>query len=171
MGEPFILEKGGRKTVVLREDVRKWIEAGKSVYFRQQRCLWMAGGVEGFDDAILYSPDGLRSERIFAFLCSLPRKFSCSDPRAKQPIFVGFGLSYDIAQILAGLPKLELWEVRKGKPWMKRNDPTWRANYEGWVLWRGYAVAVLPGKKRSRPSMWCNFRVYLRLSLVRLPWV
>ena len=119
----------------------------------------------------LYSPDGLRSERIFAFLCSLPRKFSCSDPRAKQPIFVGFGLSYDIAQILAGLPKLELWEVRKGKPWMKRNDPTWRANYEGWVLWRGYAVAVLPGKKRSRPSMWCNFRVYLRLSLVRLPWV
>ena len=161
VGEPFILERGKPKTV-LREDVRKWIDAGKSVYFRQRTCLWMAGGVEGFEDAILWSPDGLRSERIFEFLCSLPRKFSCSDPRARQPIFVGFGFGYDIAQILAGLPKQELWEVRKGKPWVKRNDPTWRANYEGWVLWRGYAVAVLPGKKikicklrdPNRPFKW-----------------
>jgi hypothetical protein len=161
VGEPFILERGRPKTV-LREDVRNWIDPGKSVYFRQRTCLWMAGGVEGFEDAILYSPDGLRSERIFEFLCSLPRKFSCSDPRAKQPIFVGFGFGYDIAQILADLPKQELWEVRKGKPWVKRNDPTWRANYEGWVLWRGYAVAVLPGKKikicklrdPNRPFKW-----------------
>jgi hypothetical protein len=122
----------------------------------------MAGGVEGFEDAILYSADGLRSERIFEFLCSLPRKFSCSDPRARQPIFVGFGFGYDMAQIIAGLPKRELWEVRKGKPWAKRDDPTWRANYEGWVLWRGYAVAVLPGKKikicklrdPNRPFKW-----------------
>jgi hypothetical protein len=161
VGEPFILERGRRKTV-LREDVRKWIDAGKSVYFRQRTCLWMAGGVEGFEDAILYSADGLRSERIFEFLCSLPRKFSSSDRRAKQPIFVGFGFGYDIAQILAGLPKQELWEVRKGKPWVKRDDPTWRSNYEGWVLWRSYAVAVLPGKKikicklrdPNRPFKW-----------------
>jgi hypothetical protein len=160
VGEPFILEKG-RPKAVLREDVRKWIDAGKSVRFRQRTCLWMAGGVEVFEDAILYSPDGLRSERIFEFLCSLPRKFS-SPPPARQPIFVGFGFGYDIAQILADLPKQELWEVRKGKPWVKRNDPTWRANYEGWVLWRGYAVAVLPGKKikicklrdPNRPFKW-----------------
>jgi hypothetical protein len=161
IGEPFILERG-RPQTVLREDVRKWIDAGESVYFRQRTCLWMAGGVEGFEEAILWSGDWLTSERIFEFLCSLPRKFSCSDPHARQPIFVGYGFSYDIAQILSGLPKQELWEVRKGKPWVKRDDPTWRVNYEGWVLWRGYAVAVLPGKKikicklrdPNRPFKW-----------------
>jgi hypothetical protein len=71
VGEPFILERGKPKTV-LREDVRKWIDAGKSVYFRQRTCLWMAGGVEGFEDAILWSPDGLRSERIFEFSLLAP---------------------------------------------------------------------------------------------------
>jgi hypothetical protein len=38
VGEPFILERGRPKTV-LREDVRKWIDAGKSAYFRQRTCL------------------------------------------------------------------------------------------------------------------------------------
>ena len=161
VGEPFILARG-RPKIVLREEVRNWIDAGKSVYFRQRTCIWIAGGVEGLEDAILYSPDGLTSERIFEFLCSLPRKFSRSDPRARQPVFVGFGFGYDIAQILTALPKLELWEVRKGKPWVKRDVSAWRANYEGWVLWRGYAVAVLPGKKikicklrdPNRPFKW-----------------
>ena len=32
VGEPFILE-GGKPKTVLREDVRKWIDAGKSVSF------------------------------------------------------------------------------------------------------------------------------------------
>jgi hypothetical protein len=93
VGEPFILQKGRPKTVP-RDDVRTWIDTGKSVYFRQRTSLWMAGGVEGFEDAILWSADWLRSERIFEFLCSLPRRFSCSDARARQPIFVGYGLSY-----------------------------------------------------------------------------
>ncbi len=151
VGEPFVLKAGRWKAAVSEDEALRRIANGESVYHRQRTCLWMAGGVEGFEDDILYDPQGLRSERIFEFLVSRPRKFASPDPRARQPVFVGFGLSYDIAQILADLPNdpgnMKLWEIRKGKPWEKRDDPTWRANYEGWHLWRSWAVAVLPGKK------------------------
>jgi hypothetical protein len=151
VGEPFVLKAGRWKVALSKDEALRRIANGESVYHRQRTWLWTAGGVQGFEDDILYDPQGLRSERIFEFLVSRPRKFASPDPRARQPVFVGFGLSYDIAQILADLPNdpgnMKLWEIHKGKAWEKRDDPTWRANYEGWHLWRSWAVAVLPGKK------------------------
>ena len=75
------------------------------------------GGVEGYQNQILEdeSGNGLSSVEIFECLLSLPRKFASIDPRAKQPIFVGFGASYDMAQILADLPNKKCGSSTRGK--------------------------------------------------------
>ena len=104
---------------------------GKETRVTQRTCLWMAGGVEGYQDQILEddSGNGLSPVEIFEFLLSLPRKFASTDPRAKQPIFVGFGFSYDMAQILADLPNKNVWEFYSRKKWYRRERglPTSRA--------------------------------------------
>jgi hypothetical protein len=131
---------------------------GKETRVTQRTCLWMAGGVEGYPDQILEddSGNGLSPVEIFEFLLSQPRKF-VANPRAKQPIFVGFGISYDMAQILADLPNKNVWEFHTRKKWYRRerglpNEPS----VQGVTLWGSYAVS---GKARK----------YIRLYRLRYP--
>jgi hypothetical protein len=119
----------------------------------------MAGGVEGYPDQMLedVNGNGLSRVEIFEFLLSLPRQFASTDPRAKQPIFVGFGFSYDMAQILADLPNKNVWEFYTRKKWYRRergfaNEPS----LQGVTLWGRYAVS---GKARK----------YIRLYRLRNP--
>ena len=122
---------------------------GKETRVTQRTCLWMAGGVEGYPYQMLedVNGNGLSPIEIFEFLLSLPRQFASADPRAKQPTFVGFGFSYDMAQILADLPNKNVWEFYTRKKWYRRerglpNEPS----LQGVTLWGGYAVS---GKARK----------------------
>ena len=111
---------------------------GKETRVTQRTCLWMAGGVEGYPDQMLedVSGDGLSPEQIFEFLLSLPQKFASPDPDGLQPVFTGFGFSYDMAQILADLPNKNVWEFHTRKKWYRRepglpNEPS----LQGVTLW------------------------------------
>ena len=72
----------------------------KATYIDQRTCLWMAGGADDFVNQTLINLGGSSSEEIFEFLLSLPRKFASPDAKGGAPIFISFGFSYDVGQIL-----------------------------------------------------------------------
>ncbi len=119
---------------------------GEAKYQRQRTCLWMAGGAEGFANQSITDVNGLSSAAIFEFLLSLPRRFAAPDSDAPAPIFVSFGFTYDVAQLIADFPFEKGWELHNGKPWSKRNDKDVEENYRRWVLWKGYGISNIAGK-------------------------
>jgi hypothetical protein len=88
----------------------------KATYIDQRTCLWMAGGAEGFVNRVLVNLDGCSSEQIFEFLLSLPREFAAPNARGKAPIFISFGFSYDVGQIVKDFPYNKAWEIQNGRP-------------------------------------------------------
>jgi hypothetical protein len=90
------------------------------VILDQRTCLWMAGGAEGYENqSIVNTEKGLSSEEIFEFLLSLKRKFAAPSKKAggsgKSPIFLGFGFSYDVAQIVKDFHFDKGWELQNGR--------------------------------------------------------
>jgi hypothetical protein len=118
----------------------------KATYIDQRTCLWMAGGAESLDNRLLVNLDGCSSKQIFEFLLSLPRQFASWDPNGKAPIFVSFGFSYDVAQIVKDFPYEKGWEVQNGRPFSTRGQDGHPRNLRRPVLWKDYAIHCTPGK-------------------------
>ena len=114
---------------------------------KQRTCLWMAGGAEGFEDQFMSDVNGnISSEDIFKFLLSQPRNFAVKETDGLAPIFISFGFSWDVAQIVADMPYEKRWELHKGIPWERRDDKTCEPNRRRWVLWKDYAISCIPRK-------------------------
>ncbi len=106
----------------------------KTTYIDQRTCLWMAGGAEGFENRALVNLDGCSSKQIFDFLLSLPRQFASPDAKGKAPIFISFGFSYDVGQIVKDFPYEKPWEVQNGRPWSVFQTPRTLTTLEMWML-------------------------------------
>lgn len=118
----------------------------KATYIDQRTCLWMAGGADGFQNQSLVNLDGCSSKQIFEFLLSLPRQFASSDPKKAAPIFIAFGFSYDVGQIVKDFPYKKAWEVQNGRPFSTRGQDGHPRNLRRPVLWKDYAIQCTPGK-------------------------
>jgi hypothetical protein len=146
VGEPIIRGKGAKQKTIQR----------------QRTVLWMAGGAEGFQDQILADPATLDRERIWQWLLTLPRQFAGKNADDKAPIFVGFGFNYDVGQLIVGMPYKKAWELNRGVPWDKRDDPDYPESRRRWVLVGDYAISHIPhksvvlGKLRNpaKPIVW-----------------
>ena len=154
VGDHFILvhARDGTGTkipnTVSVEDKPKFIEAGEAVFRRQRPGMFMMGGVEdqGYRDQILESREGLKTYQICEWFLKSAREFASQDPNGKQPVFVGYGWTYDDAQTLADLSKKKLTAISKGKPANRLDDPTCRRNPNRWEPCGDFAIAVLKGK-------------------------
>ncbi len=118
----------------------------KTTFIDQRTCLWMAGGAEGFENRALVNLDGCSSKQIFDFLLSLPRQFASPDAKGGAPIFISFGFSYDVGQILKDFPYEKAWEVQNGRPWSTYGEKGHPRNLRRAVLWKDYAIHCTPGK-------------------------
>lgn len=118
----------------------------KTTYIDQRTCLWMAGGAEGFANRELVNLDGCSSKQIFDFLLSLPRQCASPDAKGKAPIFISFGFSYDVGQIVKDFPYEKAWEVQNGRPWSTYGEKGHPRNLRRPVLWKDYAIHSTPGK-------------------------
>jgi hypothetical protein len=118
----------------------------KTTYIDQRTCLWMAGGAEGFENRALVNLDGCSSKQIFDFLLSLPRQIASPDAKAGAPIFISFGFSYDIGQIVKDFPYGKAWEIQNGRPFKTYGEKGHPRNLRRPVLWMNYAIHCTPGK-------------------------
>ncbi len=87
----------------------------------------MAGGAEGYQNQVLEDVSGKRSfaGREFSngsYRCR--ENLRSTDPHGHQPIFVGFGASYDQAQILADLPNTKVWEFSHPEKMVEAREGT-----------------------------------------------
>ena len=98
--------------------------------FDQRTVLWMAGGAEDYDNVYIEDKTGagFHSEEIFEHLLSLPKEYAAPNASGKQPVFVSFGFSYDVGQLVKDLPYNKGWEIHKGIPFEQRNDKTARSS-------------------------------------------
>ncbi len=137
---------------------------GKETRLLQRTCLWMAGGVEGYENQILEDEAGLSSARIFEWLLSKPREFASRDPHGRQPTFAAFGASYDGPQIAADLPNSKLWELHTRKKWwlrkLGRRD---EERQQSIVTWGQYAISGKPRKnvvvyRLRNPNRWWKLK-------------
>ena len=137
---------------------------GKETRLLQRTCLWMAGGVEGYENQILEDEAGLSSARIFEWLLSKPREFASRDPHGRQPTFAAFGASYDGPQIAADLPNSKLWELHTRKKWwlrkLGRRD---EQRQQSIVTWGQYAISGKPRKnvvvyRLRNPNRWWKLK-------------
>ena len=117
-----------------------------TIYQKQHTVLWMAGGVEGFEDQILARPDGCGREEIWEFLLSLPRKFASKNPSDPEPIFVGFGFDYDLGQLAVGISYKKGWELYTGVPWKHRHNENYIPSSRHITLIGNYAISQIPHK-------------------------
>ena len=118
----------------------------KATYIDQRTCLWMAGGADGFVNQTLINLGGSSSEQIFEFLLSLPRKFASPDTKGGAPIFISFGFSYDVGQIVKDFPYEKAWEIQNGRPFSTYGEKDQPRNLRRPVLWKDYAIHSTPGK-------------------------
>ena len=93
--------------------------------FDQRTILWMAGGADGYENKYIEDKTGagFTSEQIFDYLLSLSREFAARGSNGKQPIFISFGFSYDVGQIVKDFPYEKGWEVHNGKPFSRVQEP------------------------------------------------
>jgi hypothetical protein len=120
----------------------------KTEYFDQRTALWMAGGADGYENAYIEERTGVgfTSEQIFEFLLSLPKQFAAREASGKQPIWISFGFSYDVAQIVKDFPYEKAWELHNCKPYKERDNAGCRPNQNRVVLWKEYAIRCVAGK-------------------------
>jgi hypothetical protein len=85
----------------------------------------------------------LNSRQIIDWLLDLPEHSARSDERGA--VFVMFAFSYDITQILKGLPHKTAWEICKGKTYPDKNGVS-RDIGRSPVFWKDYAISYLKGK-------------------------
>jgi hypothetical protein len=132
---------------------------------KQRTILWMAGGSSDFPDQILVAKgrqlnEGLDRETIWEWLLSLPRAFAGPSKDDRAPIFIGFGFSYDVGQLVAGMPYRKGWELHNGVPWDQRNNDDFPESLRRWVLCGEYAISHIPRKSvvlcklRNRDKPW-----------------
>jgi hypothetical protein len=116
--------------------------------FDQRTVLWMAGGAVGYDNHWIedQTGKGFRSEQIFEYLLSLPKKYAAPTATGKQPIFVSFGFSYDVGQLVKDFPYDKAWEIHNGKPFHERSNSKVRSSRNRVTLWKGYAIRCVVGK-------------------------
>lgn len=75
---------------------------------------------------------------------SLPRQFNL--PGKPRPIFISFGFSYDVAQIVKDFPYEKAWELHHGKPYEERDNLDYPQNLRRVVLWGKYGISYIPRK-------------------------
>ena len=116
--------------------------------FDQRTILWMAGGAAGYENKYIEDKTGagFTSEQIFDYLLSLSREFAARGSNGKQPIFISFGFSYDVGQIVKDFPYEKGWEVHNGKPFAECKNPDYRSSRNRPVLWKSYAIRCVAGK-------------------------
>jgi hypothetical protein len=79
----------------------------------------------------------LSSYEICEWLCSLPRKFGKAN-------FIGFSISYDVTQILGGLPYEKAWQIVKQLPFSENENPTGLKPNRWKVFWDKFAISHVP---------------------------
>jgi len=101
---PFVcIDSEGKftgKTIMTNEGLAK----------EQRTFLWGAASATSEPSFLCHDDKRpLSSYEICEWLCSLPRKFGKAN-------FIGFSISYDVTQILSGLPYEKAWQIVKQLP-------------------------------------------------------
>ena len=136
-------------------NIGETFKRGKDKYQNQRTCLWMAGGIQGIPNKhMVNTDDGFTSEQIMSWLLELPQHFdqaikTYTGVRSidEQAIFVSFGFSYDVGQIVKDLPFEKRWELNAGKPWSQRHNKDFIGDLRAYpVLYKDFALYYIPGK-------------------------
>jgi hypothetical protein len=148
---PFRLGKDGSRIYYRNADEAKADKKNEN-YQDHRTVLWMAGGLDGIPNKTIVKLDGFKSEDIMDYLCDLPQHFDNAikqyggSATLAQPIFISFGFSYDVGQIVKDMPYEKRWELNAGKAWSQRENglPGDLMHYP--VLYKGFALTYIPGK-------------------------
>jgi hypothetical protein len=148
---PFHLDKNGSRIYYADADAAKADKTNDN-YQDHHTVLWMAGGLDGIPNETMVKLAGFKSEEIMDYLCDLPQHFDnaikqySGNATTVKPIFISFGFSYDVGQIVKDLSYEKRWELNAGKAWSQRDNglPGDLMHYP--VLYKGFALTCIPGK-------------------------